>query len=73
MKNFNWNEDKNKLLINERGVSFEDIIETIKEGNLLDIIDHYNQEKYSQQKIFIVKLNHYVYLVPFIESKQEIF
>lgn len=73
MKNFNWNENKNNLLIKERNISFPDVVKAIKEGDLLDVIAHYNQEKYSQQYIFIIKLRDYVYLVPFVESDQEIF
>ncbi|WP_324282633.1 toxin [Cyanobacterium aponinum UTEX 3221] len=73
MKNFNWNENKNNLLIKERNISFPDVVKAIKEGDLLDVIAHYNQEKYSQQCIFIIKLRDYVYLVPFVESEQEIF
>jgi hypothetical protein len=40
---------------------------------LLDVIDHPNQEKYPNQRIFIVEINHYVYLVPFVENDQEFF
>ncbi|WP_373478585.1 hypothetical protein [Geminocystis sp.] len=47
VKNFNWNESKNNLLIKERNISFPDVIKAIKEGDLLGVIDHYNQKKYS--------------------------
>ena len=73
MKNFNWNEAKNKLLITERNISFQDIVKAIKDGYLLDVIEHYNQDKYGQQRIFIVNIDEYAYLVPFIENNHEIF
>lgn len=73
MKNFNWNEAKNKLLITERNISFQDIVKAIKDGYLLDVIEHYNQDKYGQQRIFIVNINEYAYLVPFLENNHEIF
>ncbi|MBF2057551.1 MAG: BrnT family toxin [Cyanobacterium sp. T60_A2020_053] len=73
MKKFNWNEDKNNLLIKSRNISFAEVIRAIKEGDLLDIIEHYHQEKYCQQNIFIIKFKKYVYLVPFVESDKEIF
>ncbi|MGY6529111.1 MAG: BrnT family toxin [Cyanobacterium sp.] len=73
MKNFNWNEAKNKLLIKERNISFQDIVKAIKDGYLLDVIEHYNQDKYGQQRIFIVNIDEYAYLVPFIENNHEIF
>lgn len=73
MKIFNWNHEKNELLKQERGVSFEEIVFYIENGFLLDIIEHPNQEKYSGQKIYAVNLNEYVYLVPCVESEDEIF
>jgi uncharacterized DUF497 family protein len=49
---FNWNEEKNELLKEERGIFFERIVVAIEEGHLLDILDHPNIEKYKNQKIF---------------------
>lgn len=73
MKQFQWNEDKNSQIKKERNISFEDIIQAISKGDLLDIIEHYNQDKYPNQRIFIIKLKEYIYLVPFIENSSEIF
>ncbi len=49
------------------------MIKSIEQGNLLDVIKHYNPDKYPNQKIFIVKIDDYVYLVPFMENDLEIF
>ncbi|MDJ0598206.1 MAG: DUF4258 domain-containing protein [Crocosphaera sp.] len=73
MKPFNWNRDKNQQLQQQRGITFEDIINSIKKGNLLDVIKHHNPDKYPNQKIFIVKIDNYVYLVPFVENEEEVF
>lgn len=73
MKYFSWNEEKNELLREERQVSFEDVVFYIEQGFLLDVLEHPNQEKYKGQKIFVVQLDDYVYLVPFIEDDREIF
>ncbi len=73
MKVFSWNSEKNEILINERNISFEDIIVNINLGNELDIYDHPNQKKYPNQKISVVQVEDYVYLVPYIESDEEIF
>ena len=43
---FYWNEDKNTLLKQERGISFERIVVAIEEGHLIDILEHPNKEKY---------------------------
>jgi len=73
MKQFRWNEDKNKKLKQERGISFEEVVEAIKSDYLLDVIEHFNKEKYPNQLIFIIRLKNYVYLIPFLENESEIF
>lgn len=73
MKVYDWNKDKNLWLKKVRGITFSDIVYQISCGNLLDIIQHTNPEKYPDQKIFIVNIGNYIYLVPFIESKDTIF
>ncbi|WP_252178096.1 hypothetical protein [Endozoicomonas sp. 4G] len=45
----------------------------IENGGLLDDIAHPNQQTYSHQRIFVVNVQGYVWLVPYVESKQEIF
>ncbi len=72
-KFYNWNADKNQLLMRERGISFERIVFEIGCGNELAVLDHPNQEKYPGQKISMVRVDDYVYAVPFIESDMEFF
>jgi uncharacterized DUF497 family protein len=73
MTYFSWNEEKNELLKEERQNSFEDVVFYIAQGFLLDVLEHSNQEKYQGQKIFVVEIEDYAYLVPFIEDEREIF
>ena len=73
MKYFSWNTKKNKWLKQERNISFEEVVFYIEKGWLLDVVEHPNQEKYSGQKIFIVNIRNYAYLVPFVESEKEVF
>ena len=73
MKIFNWNPDKNDQLILERNVSFEEIVMAINEGNVVDVYDHPNQQQYPNQKIYAIKIDNYIYLVPFVERDDEIF
>jgi uncharacterized DUF497 family protein len=73
MKTYAWDNGKNEWLSTERGISFERVIFLIENNGLLDIIRHPNIEKYSHQKIFIVNINEYAYLIPFVESEDEIF
>ena len=72
-KYFNWNPEKNQLLLVERGISFERIVFEIASGNELAVLEHPNQEKYPGQKISMVQVDDYVYAVPFIETDVEIF
>ena len=70
---FEWNDEKNDRLKEERGTSFEDIIYFIEKGDVLDVIPHPQQDKYPGQKMFIIAIENYAYLVPFIESGNGIF
>lgn len=73
MKVFNWNAEKNHQLIEERGRSFEEAVFHIENGGLLDDICHPNELEYPHQKIFIVAIDNYAYLVPYVETGEEIF
>ena len=63
---FNFSLEKNQKLICERNISFEEIISAIENDSIVDIIEHHNLQKYANQKMYVVKLNDYIYLVPFI-------
>lgn len=73
IKPFRWNVDKNRQLQAERGVSFEQALNAIQNSQLLDIIQPPNSDKYPHQRIFILEMNQYVYLIPFVETDDEIF
>ena len=70
MKYFNWNSEKNKKLIKERGVCFEICLVKIENKDIVDVLD---SARYPNQKIFILEIDNYIYLVPFVESENEIF
>lgn len=73
MKYFSWNNDKNEQLKKERNITFEEVVFIIQQGQILAIVEHPDQEKYTNQKLFILNINNYAYLVPFVESEQEVF
>ena len=73
MKHYAWNTEKNAELISNRGISFERIIYHIEKDDLLEVIKHPNSTKYPNQRMFIVNINEYAYLVPFVENDTEIF
>ena len=63
---FDWNEDKNQLLVEQRGISFEQVISAIERGGLVDVLEHPNQERYAGQMMYVVDIEQYIYLVPFV-------
>lgn len=73
MNIFRWDNEKNELLKNNRGVCFEQVVLIMEKGKVLDTIEHPNQEKYPGQKIAVVMIDTYVYLVPYVENNEEIF
>lgn len=73
MKDIRWDQSKNELLKSERDVSFEAVLVAITQGNTLDDSIHPNQEKYPNQRLLIVKIKEYAYLVPYVETDTEIF
>lgn len=73
MKPISWNAEKNVLLKAERGVSFEDVVFHIMAGDILDTVDHPNQERYDGPQIHVIAIEEYVYLVPFVETEEEVF
>lgn len=73
MKYYDWNEQKNEWLRTDRDVCFEDVLIAINEGRMLNVEKHPNLLKYPKQKMYIVQLGEYVYLVPFVEDDEKIF
>jgi uncharacterized DUF497 family protein len=67
---YDFSAEKNHQLIQERGISFEEVIKAIEEGRLLDILPHPKSTKYPNQKIFVVNINNYVCLVPFVKKDE---
>ena len=70
---FEWDEAKNKILKQNRQISFEQITKAIKRGNLIASLPHYNQKRYPNQKIYLVKFRNYVYLIPYIQANEKSF
>lgn len=73
MKYFDWSDEKNEMLKKVRVVSFEQAELAIALGDLVDRIKHPNPARYPEQKVFLVKIENYIYSVPFIEDNEKIF
>jgi hypothetical protein len=73
MKPFSWSASKNERLKVERRISFDEIVVAIEEGGVLDVLAHANVAKYPNQRILVVRIVGYVYLVPFVEEAEHYF
>ena len=73
MNIFRWDNEKNELLKKNRGVCFEEVVLLMERGDVLDTIEHPNQERYPGQKIAVVIIDAYAYLVPYVENNEGIF
>lgn len=69
---YNFDPEKNNKLIEYRGVSFEEVISILENKGPIETIQHYNN-KYIHQKIYVIEIKNYVYLVPFVEDNNKIF
>ncbi len=70
-KVFEWDKEKNQKLIKERGISFEAIVLQIEAGRVIAIAP--GKGKFRHQKLYVLELNNYVYVVPFVEDSERIF
>ena len=69
MYKFDWNDEKSESLGKARGICFEDVVIHIMNGCVIDVINHPNRKRYPNQKIIVLDVEGYVYLVPYIKSK----
>ena len=73
MKDIRWDEQKNEWLKQNRGLGFERVVVLIEQGQVLEVMDHPDQEKYPQQKMLIVEIDGYACLVPYVEDDESVF
>lgn len=68
MGGLSWDGRKNDRLKRDRGVSFEDVVQAVSDGKVLAIVDHPNQRSYPGQRLMVIDLKGYAYVVPFVEE-----
>ena len=73
MNVFRWDNDKNELLKKSRGICFEQVVILMEHEEILETVEHPNQNKYPGQKIATVMIDDYAYLVPYVQKSDEIF
>jgi uncharacterized DUF497 family protein len=73
VKFIDWDELKNAILKAERNICFEDVLTAMEEGNILDDVQHPNPQRYQHQRVLIINIQHYAYLVPYVEDEEKLF
>lgn len=73
MKPFAWSPEKNAQLITDRDLCFEAVVVAIEAGELLDVLEHPNQDRYPGQRILVVRIDGYRHLVPYVEADDHLF
>jgi len=73
VKPFRWSHEKNQQLKVQRNVSFEEVVLAIEADGLLDIVKHSDPGRYLNQRMFVVTVEQYAYLVPFVEEAEYYF
>ena len=68
-----WNVAKNAELIERHGFGFERVLVALAEGRLLDERAHPNRERYGHQRQFVVEIDGYAWVVPFVVDGDRIF
>lgn len=68
-----WNEVKDKILKKTRKIGFDKIAKAIAKKQILDIFPHPNKKRYKNQKIMLVNIKNYIYVVPFVEKEDQLF
>ncbi|HEX9710712.1 MAG TPA: BrnT family toxin [Candidatus Thermoplasmatota archaeon] len=68
MRRLRWNPEKNEALKAERGISFERIVLAVADRDVLDVLRHPNEARYPNQRVLVVAVEGYAYLVPYVEE-----
>jgi len=70
MKYLNWDSKRNERLKREREISFEQIAYLIESGQIIGIEEN---PGHSNQKMYILAIENYAFIVPYVENDNEIF
>src|SRR3990167_10082474 len=68
---YEFSAEKNNILIEKRRIGFKDVIVAIHNGKVLEVINHHNQTRYPNQKVYVVDINHYICEVPFVRTDRD--
>jgi len=68
---YDWNEEKNRQLKEQRGISFEEIVLCIQEDRVVIVLEHPSKERYPGQRLYLIEYKKQIYVVPFVIDAEE--
>ena len=68
---YSWDEAKNRYLSLNRNISFERILVALEEGDILQVLQNPNQDRYKGQKVYILNIDNYAWVVPFRDEEDK--
>jgi hypothetical protein len=68
-----WGEEKNEILKTRYGFGFQRAVDAVSEGAIIKVRDHPDGLRYGHQKQFLLWIDDYVWVVPFVETSQGVF
>lgn len=73
MKTIRFSQEKDELLRKTRQIGFKEIINALKNNKALKVIENPNKKKFPNQRLLLININKYVFVVPYVENRREIF
>ena len=73
MKPVRFDKEKDRLLRIKRKIGFLEIIDAIESDKVLKSVSNPNKKKFPNQKMMLISIKRYVYVVPYVENENEVF
>ena len=70
---FFWNEEKNEMLKQTRGISFNEIVKIIHSGGLVSDVIHPDRDNYPNQRVMYIDVKGYINVVPYVQDGNSLF
>ena len=72
-RQLSWSDEKNRQLLEIRGLSFEDVAIAIKNDRILNDGPHPNTERFPHQRMLVVEIGGYACEVPYVTDGEKVF
>jgi hypothetical protein len=63
-----WNPAKDDELLARYGVGFKEVAAALRDRRLLANAPHFNVQKYPHQKMLVIEIDNYAWVVPYVQD-----